>query len=89
MVPAELFTWTAAAGAIDGVLPELHGSMMAEGIDDADGHILQAVRRVAGSGVPILPRRHLPGPGAGVHNPGAGRLPFRRPDRKLYPFDDT
>ncbi len=44
----------ADAGAIDGVLLYLHGSMVAEGIDDADGHILAAVRRLVGPNVPIV-----------------------------------
>ena len=43
-----------AAGPLDGVLLELHGSMVAEGIDDGDGHILTAVRDLVGPGVPIL-----------------------------------
>ena len=38
----------------DGVLLELHGSMVAEGIDDAEGHILAAVRDLVGPDVPIL-----------------------------------
>lgn len=42
------------AGEIDGVLLELHGSMVAEGIDDADGHILAAVREVVGADVFIV-----------------------------------
>ncbi len=50
----ELLSRIAAAGAIDGVLLELHGAMVAEGIDDADGYILQAVRQVVGSEVPIF-----------------------------------
>jgi microcystin degradation protein MlrC len=44
----------AAAGAIDGVLLELHGSMVAEGVDDGEGHILAAVRELVGSNVPIV-----------------------------------
>ena len=44
----------AAAGAIDGVLLDLHGSMVAEGIGDAEGHILAAVRQQVGPDVPIL-----------------------------------
>ncbi len=43
-----------AAGKIDGVLLELHGAMVAEGIDDGEGHILTAVRNLVGSGVPVL-----------------------------------
>jgi microcystin degradation protein MlrC len=49
----ELLDGIRAAGAIDGVLLELHGSMVAEGIPDADGHILRAVRNVVGDGVPV------------------------------------
>ena len=44
----------AAAGAIDGVLLELHGAMVAEGVDDGEGHILEAVRRLVGPAVPIV-----------------------------------
>ena len=40
-----------AAGAIDGVLLELHGAMVAEGIDDGE---VAAVRELVGPGVPIL-----------------------------------
>ena len=50
----ELLERIGAAGAIDGVLLELHGSMVAQGIDDADGHILAAIRELVGDRVPIL-----------------------------------
>ena len=50
----KLLTEIAGAGAIDGVLLELHGAMVAEGIDDAEGHILSAVRNVVGSDTPIV-----------------------------------
>jgi microcystin degradation protein MlrC len=43
-----------AAGEIDGVLLELHGSMVAEGIGDGDGHILGAIRQLVGPDVAIL-----------------------------------
>ena len=42
-----------AAGPVDGVLLDLHGAMVAEGIDDGEGHILAAVRRVVGE-VPVI-----------------------------------
>jgi microcystin degradation protein MlrC len=42
-----------AAGKIDGVLLSLHGAMVAEGYDDADGHILRSVREIVGSEVPV------------------------------------
>ena len=50
----ELLDGIEAAGAIDGVLLELHGAMVAEGIDDAEGHILAAVRRLVGPDMPIV-----------------------------------
>jgi microcystin degradation protein MlrC len=42
-----------AAGRLDGVLLDLHGAMVAEGVDDAEGDLLRAVREVAGPDVPI------------------------------------
>ncbi|MEM7134776.1 MAG: M81 family metallopeptidase [Chloroflexota bacterium] len=50
----EMLERMAAAGPVDGVLLELHGSMVAEGIDDGEGHILAAVRDLVGPTVPIL-----------------------------------
>lgn len=50
----DLLRGIAAAGRIDGVLLELHGSMVAEGIDDGEGHILAAVRELVGPRVPIV-----------------------------------
>ncbi len=43
-----------AAGSIDGVILSLHGAMVAEGVDDGEGHILEAVRDQVGPGVPIV-----------------------------------
>jgi len=51
---AELLDRLRAAGNIDGVLLEMHGSMVAEGLPDADGHILRAVRAVVGDDVPVV-----------------------------------
>lgn len=48
------------AGAIDGVLLGLHGSMVvgdldtADGLDDVEGHILSSIRNLVGADVPIL-----------------------------------
>ena len=53
-VLSEILERVADAGRIDGVLFELHGSMVAEGIDDGDGHILSAIRDLVGPEVPIL-----------------------------------
>ena len=50
----ELLDGIAAAGPIDGVLLELHGAMVAEGVDDGEGHILAAVRNLVGPAVPIV-----------------------------------
>ena len=50
----DLVDGIAAARSIDGVLLELHGSMVAEGIDDGEGSILKAVRECVGEQVPIV-----------------------------------
>ena len=56
----EILNGITEAGSIDGVLLELHGSMVVgdlegpDGIDDPEGHILAAIRKVVGSTVPIL-----------------------------------
>jgi microcystin degradation protein MlrC len=41
------------AGPLDGVLLDLHGAMVVEGIDDGEGDLLAAVRAVVGADVPI------------------------------------
>eukprot|EP00039_Didymoeca_costata_P030461 m.29683 g.29683 ORF g.29683 m.29683 type:complete len:557 (+) comp8126_c0_seq2:114-1784(+) len=43
-----------AEGPVDGVLLALHGAMVAEGVDDCEGTILERVRQVVGPGVPIV-----------------------------------
>jgi microcystin degradation protein MlrC len=50
----ELLERIAQAGPIDGILLELHGAMVAEGIDDGEGHILAAVRDLVGPAIPIV-----------------------------------
>src|SRR5260370_38069226 len=42
-----------AAGRLDGVLLDLHGAMVPEGLDDGEGDIIAAVRQVVGPAVPI------------------------------------
>src|SRR3984893_14107212 len=42
-----------AAGTVDGVLLDLHGAMVPEGLDDGEGDLIRAVRKVVGPGVPI------------------------------------
>jgi len=50
----ELLDDLESAGSVDGVLLSLHGSFAAEGIDDADGAVLQAVRDRIGPDVPLM-----------------------------------
>lgn len=52
-VVGDLVDRITGAGMIQGVLLELHGSMIAEGEDDADGAILREVRRAVGA-LPII-----------------------------------
>jgi microcystin degradation protein MlrC len=42
-----------SAGRLDGVLLDLHGAMVPEGIDDGEGDIIAAVREAVGPKVPI------------------------------------
>jgi microcystin degradation protein MlrC len=42
-----------AAGRLDGVLLDLHGAMVPEGVDDGEGDIIAAVRAAVGPDVPI------------------------------------
>ncbi|MBN97810.1 MAG: hypothetical protein CME16_00985 [Gemmatimonadetes bacterium] len=50
----ELLEGIAAAGSIDGVLLELHGAMVAEGVEDGEGYILTAVRDLVGASLPVV-----------------------------------
>ena len=43
-----------AAGPVEGILLELHGAMVVEGIDDGEGHILGRLRELVGPAVPIV-----------------------------------
>jgi len=47
-------TQARAAGPIDGVLLDLHGAMVVEGIDDGDGDLIAAVRRAVGADCPVV-----------------------------------
>ena len=44
----------ALAKGIDGVLLDLHGAAVAEGVDDAEGELLHCLRAVAGPALPIV-----------------------------------
>ena len=50
----ELVDGIASALPVDGVLLDLHGAMVADGADDADGVILERVRRAVGPAVPVV-----------------------------------
>ena len=52
-VKGRMLTDLAAAGRLDGVLLDLHGAMVPEGMDDGEGDIIAAVRAAVGPGVPI------------------------------------
>ncbi len=43
----------AAAGRLDGVLLDLHGAMVPEGLEDGEGDLLRAVRETVGPAVPV------------------------------------
>lgn len=43
-----------AAGAIDGVLLHLHGAMVTDNVDDGEGHLLEAIRRLVGPNLPMV-----------------------------------
>jgi microcystin degradation protein MlrC len=48
-------------GPLDGVLLDLHGAMVIEGIDDGDGHFIDSVREVVGRSCPIVVTQDLHG----------------------------
>ena len=48
-------------GTVDGVLLDLHGAMVIEGIDDGDGDFIAAVREVVGPDRPIVVTQDLHG----------------------------
>jgi microcystin degradation protein MlrC len=43
-----------AAAALDGILLDLHGAMVPEGLEDGEGDLLAAVRKVVGPDVPVV-----------------------------------
>jgi microcystin degradation protein MlrC len=52
-VKARILADLAAAGRLEGVLLDLHGAMVPEGMDDGEGDIITAVRERVGPAVPI------------------------------------
>ncbi|MGH8134789.1 MAG: M81 family metallopeptidase [Steroidobacteraceae bacterium] len=53
-ISALLLARLADAGACDAIYLDLHGAMVAEHFDDADGELLRRVRAAVGPGVPIV-----------------------------------
>jgi len=53
-ISAMLLADLAAAGSLDAVYLDLHGAMVAEQVDDADGELLDRVRRLVGRDVPVV-----------------------------------
>ena len=52
-VRARLLADLRAAGRLDGVLLDLHGAMVPEGLEDGEGDLLGAVREAVGPAVPV------------------------------------
>jgi len=52
-VRARLLADLGAAGRLDGVLLDLHGAMVPEGLEDGEGDLLGAVREVVGPAMPV------------------------------------
>jgi microcystin degradation protein MlrC len=48
-------------GPVDGALLDLHGAMVVEGLDDGDGHVIEAVREYLGPDRPIVVTQDLHG----------------------------
>ena len=53
-IVGELLQRIGALGKIDGIYLDLHGAMVAEHQDDAEGELLERVRRAVGAEVPIV-----------------------------------
>ena len=53
-VSAMLLTSLRGAGSFDAIYLDLHGAMVAEHVDDADGELLRRVRELAGPRLPIV-----------------------------------
>src|SRR5262245_20658649 len=54
LLKTELMSRIQAAGPLDGILLALHGAMLAEGNDDADGTILAELRAQVGPDLPVV-----------------------------------
>ncbi|MBI4638681.1 MAG: M81 family metallopeptidase [Candidatus Rokubacteria bacterium] len=52
-VKARLVADLRGAGPLDGVLLDLHGAMVPEGLEDGEGDLLRAVRSVVGDALPL------------------------------------
>src|SRR2546422_8761962 len=72
------------AGRLDGVLLDLHGAMVPEGLEDGEGDLLRAVRATVGSAVPVTATLDLH---ANV-TAGMGRHPTLLHGYQTYPHVD-
>ncbi|MCC6467290.1 MAG: M81 family metallopeptidase [Alphaproteobacteria bacterium] len=81
----ELLARLRAAGRVDGVYLALHGSFIAEGLDDAEGEILEATRAIMGADVPIAVSCDL----HGHITPAMLRHACILVGYREYPHDDT
>lgn len=52
-VKQRLLADLASAGPLNGILLDLHGAMVPEGLEDGEGDLLRAVRKAVGDSVPI------------------------------------
>lgn len=52
-IAGEIVAGLRAAGSVDAVFLDLHGAMVAEGVEDGEGELLARVRAALGPGVPI------------------------------------
>jgi microcystin degradation protein MlrC len=53
-IKARLLDDLGQAGSVDGILLDLHGAMVPEGIEDGEGDLLAAVREVVGLDLPVV-----------------------------------
>lgn len=53
-IVGEMVERLAAAGPLEGVYLDLHGAMVTESLDDAEGELLRRVRAVVGHSVPVV-----------------------------------
>lgn len=60
-ITSDIIEGIARAGTLDGIFLDLHGAMVAEHLDDGEGHLLKQLRAVVGPDVPIAAALDLHG----------------------------